>query len=147
MADQRDMLVSRFIYSCFNEDFNPDSDLQIDHLNDNPSDNRLFNLDPKTRQENNRKAQRNRDMKKITCGKVINILAENTDTGEKRLFRSKYQCGKYFGKSAAMVYLALKKLYGIKHLLSEGIHWEIREPTQEELEALPFSTLESVQSA
>jgi hypothetical protein len=147
MADQRDMLVSRFIYSCFNEDFNPDSDLQIDHLNDNPSDNRLFNLDPKTRQENNRKAQRNRDMKKITCGKVINILAENTETGEKRLFRSKYQCARFLASLLPWSISALKKLNGIKHLLSEGIHWEIREPTQEELEALPFSTLESVQSA
>ena len=144
---QRKILAHRFIYSCFNEDFNPDSDLQIDHLNDNPLDNSLANLDPKTRQENNRKAQKNRDMKKITCGKVMNILAENTETGEKRLFRSKYQCSRFFGKSAAMVYFAFNRLNMVKHLLREGIPWEIREPTQEELEALPFSTLESVQSA
>ena len=82
MADQRNMLVSRFIYSCFNEDFNLDSDLQIDHLNDNPLDNGLANLDPKARQENNRKAQKNRDMEKIRSGKAMNILAENTETGE-----------------------------------------------------------------
>ena len=146
-ADQRNMLVSRFIYSCFNEDFNLDSDLQIDHLNDNPLDNSLANLDPKTRQENNRKAQKNRDMEKIRSGKAMNILAENTETGERRLFRSKYQCSRFFGKSPAMVYFALNKLNLIRHLLQNGVPWEIREPTQEELEALPFSTLESARSA
>ena len=144
---QRKILVHRFIYSCFNEDFNLDSDLQIDHLNDNPLDNGLANLDPKTRQENNRKAQKNRDMEKIRSGKAMNILAENTETGERRLFRSKYQCSRFFGKSPAMVYFALNKLNLIRHLLQNGVRWEIREPTQEELEALPFSTLESVQSA
>ena len=144
---QRKILVHRFIYSCFNEDFNLDSDLQIDHLNDNPLDNGLANLDPKTRQENNRKAQKNRDMEKIRSGKAMNILAENTETGERRLFRSKYQCSRFFGKSPAMVYFALNKLNLIRHILQNGVRWEIREPTQEELEALPFSTLESARSA
>jgi hypothetical protein len=144
---QRKILVHRFIYSCFNEDFSLDSDLQIDHLNDNPLDNGLANLDPKTRQENNRKAQKNRDMEKIRSGKAMNILAENTETGERRLFRSKYQCSRFFGKSPAMVYFALNKLNLIRHILQNGVRWEIREPTQEELEALPFSTLESVRSA
>ena len=86
-------------------------------------------------------------MKKITCGKVMNILAENTETGEKRIFRSKYQCARFFGKSPAMVYFALNKLNLIRHLLQAGVPWEIREPTQEEVEALPFSTPESAQSA
>ena len=147
MACQRNMLVSRFIYSCFNEGFNLDSDLQIDHLNDDPFDNRPSNLDPKTRQENNRKAQQNRDMQKIRGGRVMNILAENMATGEKRLFKSKYKCARFFGKSPAMVYFALNKLNMIKHLLQAGVRWEIREPTLEELEALPFSTLGSVPSA
>ena len=86
-------------------------------------------------------------MSKITCGKVIKILAENNDTGEKKLFRSKYQCAKFFDKSPAMVYFALKKLNMVKNLIRENVRWNIREPTQEELVALPFSTPESEQSA
>jgi hypothetical protein len=142
----RSLYVHRFIYSCFNEDFDIRSALHIDHIDDEPTNNRLTNLQALPIEDNNRKAQRNRDMQKIRGGRVMNILAENMETGERRLFRSKYQCARFFGKSSAMVYLVLNKIKGCKYLLQAGVRWEIREPTQEELEALPFSTLESVQS-
>ena len=94
---QQGVCVSRFIYSRFNEDFHPSSHLQIDHLNDNRTDNRLSNLEPITRQQNNKKAQINRDMKKITCGICEPILAENSETQEKLLFKSEYHAGNMSG--------------------------------------------------
>ena len=145
---QQGVCVSRFIYSCFNEDFHPSSHLQIDHLNDNRTDNRLSNLAPITRQQNNKKAQINRDMKKITCGICEPILAENSETQEKLLFKSKYQCGKYFGRSAAMVYFAFHQKNLVKHILHEsGIPWLIRKPSPEELASLPFATPPALPSA
>ena len=145
----RTMFLSRFIYSCFHDDFNPcTSDLHVDHLNDNRTDNRLSNLAPITRQQNNKKAQINRDMKKITCGICEPILAENSETQEKLLFKSKYQCGKYFGRSAAMVYFAFHQKNLVKHILHEsGIPWLIRKPSPEELASLPFATPPALPSA
>ena len=128
---QSNVFVHRFIYSCFNSDFDLSSEYQIDHINDIKADNRLENLQPLTRQENNKKAQPKRDMTKLTSGRVVKIKATNTTTNEIVIFKSKWQCGKYLGKSAALVYLALHNKNYTKHIVNDQGVWIIEELSDE----------------
>ena len=130
-SKQKHLSVHRFIYSCFHEDFDLSSNYHIDHINDIKTDNRVDNLQHLTRQENNRKAQPKRDMKTITNGKVVKILATNTNTNEQKVFKSKYQCGKYLGKSAAMVFFALHNKNYTKNIVNDEGVWKIEELPQE----------------
>lgn len=129
--------LHRFVWSCFNGPIPEDK--QVDHINDNKLDNRLCNLQLLTRTENNQKAQKNRDMIKITGGNarrlVKNIIATNIMTEEKMLFKSKYQCALHFNVSPALIYFCLNK-QNCKHLNAGGEKYLISEATEDELKTV-----------
>jgi hypothetical protein len=131
MEKSKTIMVHRFIYSCFNEDFVLLRSNEVDHINSQVADNSLTNLRPTDRTTNNRYAQANRDMKKITCGVQVPIVATNLSTNERKMFRSKYQCGQYFNKSPAMIYFALHNMNHVKHIVTDEGKWKIEELTGE----------------
>ena len=141
MRQQQNIYLHRFICSCFNNDFDIFSDMEIDHINNIRNDNRYANLVPTTTTEHNRKAQQTRDMAKIRCGQRVDILAENTITHEKLLFRSKYKCGKYFSRSPSMVGQAADPQNIVKGIVLNNVLWSFRIATYEESSEMPFTTV------
>ena len=98
----------RFVWECCN-DIIPKG-YEIDHINKNKTDNTISNLRCITIQEN----RKNRDHTNIIINgknayKLMRFIkAINTDTNEFNCFRSKNQCGRYYGISPALVYLIIE---------------------------------------
>ena len=67
----------------------------------------------------------------ITGGKIVKITATNTTTNDVLTFRSKYQCGAYFNKSPAMIYLALHNKNYTKHIVMDQGNWLIEELSEQ----------------
>ena len=104
-AAHKSFMSHRFVWECCNDSI--PKNYEIDHINKNKLDNRIQNLRCITISEN----RKNRDHTNIVkYAKVAHtmkrfIKATNTDTNEVFCFNCKNQCGKYFGVSAALVYL------------------------------------------
>ena len=124
---QKTCFSHRFIWECCN-DMIPNG-YEIDHINKNKLDNAIQNLRCITIQEN----RKNRDHTKIiSIAKDAHkmkrfIKAINVEDGSLLCFNCKNQCGKYFGISAAMVYLVAehKNLYRCANTAKGKLHLNI----------------------
>ena len=139
MRKQDNFPVHRFIFSCFNNDWDIHSTLQIDHINNNRCDNRLENLQPLTLIENHHKAQPNRNMSaRAKCPRVP-VIAQNTITNENLLFKFKSICGKYFSCSGGNEYNAITGCNRSKFLTLDGVKWTCRLATDDEIRNMHFT--------
>ena len=90
----------------------------IDHLDSNPRNNKLENLDCVTREINSQRAQKNNGAFREKAKKAHTlrrfIKSINILTGEEKYFYSKSQAGKHFSCSPALVYLICEKLNNSK---------------------------------
>ncbi len=141
MRQQKHIDVHRFVFSCFNDDFDLESDLVIDHINNNRRDNRIDNLQSMTRIENNRKAQPNRNMSSRAKCPTVPVLARNTVSGETLLFKSQNTCGKYFSTTRGTVSNIAHKHSRQKFLTRNDVKWTFRKATDDELRDMKFTTL------
>ena len=104
-SKQKSFLSHRFIYDCCCGPII--KGFEIDHINRNKLDNKIENLRCTTIGEN----RKNRDHTNIIkFAKIAHTLKRfiksiNIDTDEINCFKSKYQCGMYFGISPALIYL------------------------------------------
>ncbi len=78
-------------------------------------------------------------MTRITSGTRVDIIAQNTITGEKLLFRSKYKCGQYFSRSPSMVGQAMDPQNVVKGITLNEVLWTFRRATEEESSEMPFT--------
>ena len=98
-------LKDRFIFECWHGPI--EKGFEIDHINRNKLDNKIDNLRCITIEEN----RKNRDHTNIIkFARILHTLKRfiksiNVDTNEINCFKSKYQCGMYYGVSPALVYL------------------------------------------
>ena len=105
---QKNYLGHRFIYECCFGDIC--IRYEIDHIDKNKTNNNITNLRCLTIQEN----RRCRDHTNIKIfGGIAHqmkrfIKSINIDTNEIYCFNCKNQCGKYFGISAALIYLIVE---------------------------------------
>ena len=99
------MCAHRFICECCNTII--PHGYEIDHINKTKSDNSISNLRCITMEEN----RKNRDHTNVNIATAVGCKAQrfikaiNINTLDYKCFKSKSQCGKHFGISAAMVYL------------------------------------------
>ena len=111
---QKNYLGHRFIYECINGII--PHGYEIDHINRNNLDNKIDNLRCITIQEN----RKNKDHTNIINFARIShtvrrfIKSINIDTNEIYCFNCKNQCGKYFGISAALIYLIVENKNMVK---------------------------------
>ena len=106
--------VHRFIWECYNG-LVPVG-LEIDHINDNRSDNRLCNLQLVTPSENKKKAAKNTDYS-FTNYNYINKKSEkaiNLMTDEVHYFPSMYSVQVELGVSTGVVKKNCDREYGYK---------------------------------
>jgi hypothetical protein len=146
--ERKTVTMHKLIWTCFNGEIPPG--YEIDHINDNGTDNRLVNLQLLTRQENNKKAQKNRDMKKIRGKDAFNskrdIMIINLDTNEKLLFRSKNQCGKYLKVSPSLIYYYVNKKDD-NILVSNNVSYKITYSIDEDAEKVPLQRIKVTDDA
>ena len=111
---QKSLLSHRFVYECCNSII--EKGYEIDHINKNKVDNIIDNLRCITIQENRKYRDHTNILKFAKIAHTLKrfIKAINIDTNEDLCFKSKYQCGKYFDISPAMVYLIIEGLNNAK---------------------------------
>ena len=98
-------LSHRFIFECFNGKI--EKGFEIDHINRNKLDNKIDNLRCITIEENRKNRDHTNIIKFARISHTLKrfIKSINVDTNEINCFKSKYQCGMYYGVSPALVYL------------------------------------------
>ena len=102
---QKAFMSHRFIWECCN-DIIPRG-YEIDHINKNKLDNKIDNLRCITIEENRRHRDHTNIIKFAKIAHTLKrfIKSINIDTNEVICFKSKSQCGQYYGISPALVYL------------------------------------------
>jgi predicted transcriptional regulator len=143
--ERKTITMHKLVWTCFNGEI--PSGFEIDHINDNGTDNRLINLQLLSRKENNKKAQKNRDMKKITGKDAYNsrkdIMLINLGTNEKLVFRSKYQCAQYLNVSPALVYYFVNKKDN-NILVSNDISYKVTHNIDEDADKVPLKKVKKI---
>ena len=104
-SKQKSFLSHRFIYEC-NNGIIP-KDYEIDHINKNKLDNKIDNLRCVTINENRKYRDHSNIIKFARISHTLKrfIKSINIDTNEVNCFKSKYQCGLFYGISPALIYL------------------------------------------
>ena len=104
-SKQKSFLSHRFIFECFNGKIK--KGFEIDHINRNKLDNKIDNLRCITIEENRKNRDHTNIIKFARISHTLKrfIKSINVDTNEINCFKSKYQCGMYYGVSPALVYL------------------------------------------
>ena len=104
-SKQKSFLSHRFIFECFNGKI--EKGFEIDHINKNKLDNKIDNLRCITINENRKYRDHSNIIKFAKISHTLKrfIKSFNIDTNEVNCFKSKYQCGLYYGISAALIYL------------------------------------------
>ena len=99
------MCAHRFIWECCNSTI--PKNYEIDHIDNNPSNNNISNLRCITINENRQRRDLTNFLKiqKIAHTLKRFIKSINTETNEVICFPSKSQCAKYFDVSPALIYL------------------------------------------
>ena len=98
-------LSHRFIFECCHGPI--EKGFEIDHINRNKLDNKIDNLRCITIEENRKNRDHTNIIKFARISHTLKrfIKSINVDTNEINCFKSKYQCGMYYGVSPALVYL------------------------------------------
>jgi hypothetical protein len=102
---QKTVAIYRLIWECFKGKI-PEG-YEIDHIDNNPENNNINNLQCITLSENRKR--RNHEFLKDIGNNAHksnnkNIKGINTTTNEQHIFKSKSQAGKFYGCSPALVY-------------------------------------------
>ena len=113
------MLVHRFVWECFNGLI--PCDKVIDHINDNPEDNRLCNLKLVSHQVNCKKSAKNRDYSfvKYNHDNKRCIKAINQNTKEISYYQSMYSVQKSLRINAGIVKMVCENLNNCKSGISK----------------------------
>ena len=116
---QKSVYVHRFVWECFNGII-PD-DKVIDHINDNPGDNRLCNLRLVTQQENCKKSAKKRDytFAKYNHENKRCIKAINQSTEEVTYFNSMYAAQQRLSINAGIIKMVCEGLNKCKSGISK----------------------------
>ena len=107
---QHPLTVHRAMWTAFNGPI-PDC-CEIDHIDSDRLNNKIDNLQCITVQENRKR--RNHDFLRTICKNARHnikkpVKATNLETGETHVFINQSKCARYYGCSAAMVYLICEK--------------------------------------
>ena len=106
-GQKKQMLIHRAIYEAFKGVI--PAGLEIDHIDDDFTNNRIENLQAISMQENRKKAQKNNQAFRLKACHHAELKrpveGEHLESHEKHHFVSKTQAGRYYGCSPALIYL------------------------------------------
>jgi len=127
----KNIILHRAIWECFKGEI--PVNYEVDHIDNNPKNNKLTNLQCITIQDNRKR--RNHDFFKEISKNAHNnqrcIKSTNLDTKEEKVFKSKSQAGQYFGCSASLIYLICEKKNNAKTFAGQYIfEYTDEEPTE-----------------
>lgn len=105
LNNQSCVLCHRFIWECCNDKI--PKGYEIDHIDKNKINNKIDNLRCISISENRKLRDHTNIIKFAKIAHTLKrfIKATNIETNEYNCFKSKNQCGKFYGISPAMVYL------------------------------------------
>lgn len=111
---QKTICAHRFIWECCK--YIIPNGYEIDHINRNKTYNTISNLQCITMQENRkRRDHTNIIINASRAHKLVRFIkAIKIDTNEFNCFKSKNQCGRYYGVSASLIYLIVEHKNRVK---------------------------------
>jgi hypothetical protein len=125
----------RFIWECYNGVIQGNK--VVDHINDEKEDNRLYNLQLITQQQNCMKSAKNRDYSFAMKGRRNKkcVKAVNYSNNEVTYFDSIYATRQHLDINHALIWMACGGLNGVKFCISkkDGCRYKFNYITKEEL--------------
>lgn len=106
--------LSRLVWSQVNGSI--DGKFDVDHIDNNPDNNSISNLQLLTHQENLKKSAKNRDysFSKTTLQNIKRVKAIKIDDGTFEIYKSLYSCMTDIGVNAGLIKMCCEKSNRVK---------------------------------